>query len=556
MASSQLPTHQAGWNLPNPTVVPANHYQPELGTSHLAVPHRPHFPMDPAHAYMQNLVPQQQAQLYQQQRPAPLSYPSQQMNNYMPTPTHFAQTHLHPSLGQAPVNPQQYAAQQAHLQQQRQQQQQAVLEHQHAQRRAKKPTDRNMPDGIEDIIIGDGVQQYKVLREQERRLDYAVMRKRLDLQDTFHRSNKRQKTLRVWISNTADNQPWQRNGLEENAFDFDSAGESTVRVKIEGRLLDDPEDDIMDSDDEAEDDQTSKPEKKNPPTYKMSHFFKNMTVEFDKHRNNVPDPGWQIEWKKQQGTNDVDLIHFTRRCDENVNINIKLTRDEAPDRYKLSEPLASTLDMAEGDRAEVVMAIWEYIRCFNLQEDEDKRIIRCDDQLRQVFNMDQIHFPQIPERIMAHLLPLDSVKLPYTVRVDQEFLNNPEPTVYDIKVVVEDPLRARVLAMHQNPDLHSGLRQIAQLDEQLAVIVQALQHSKARHTFFKSMAKDPAGFVNKWMKSQRRDLEVILGEATRGGGEDGSGPEFARGGKDGVWGSESVTEAVRYMLAKPQATKA
>ena len=460
--------------------------------------------------------------------------------------------------GQIPPSAQQYAAQQAALQQQRQQQQQAVLEHQHAQRRAKKPTDRNMPDGIEDMIIGEGVQQYKDLREQERRLDYAMMRKRLDLQDTYSRSNKRQKTLRIWVSNTAENQPWQKDGLEENAFDFESAGEPTVRVTVEGRILEDPDDNIMDSDDE--DDADSEPAAKkrktdDPPPQKMSQFFKSMTVEFDKARNNVPDPGWQVEWKKQQNPDGVDFIAFRRRLDENINISINLTRDENPERYKIAEPLASTLDMAEGDRAEVVMAIWEYIRCFNLQEDEDKRMIRCDDQLRLVFNRDQIHFPHVPDLVMNFLQPLDPIKLPYTVRVDQEYLNNPQHTVYDVRVSVEDPLRARVLAMHQNPELHAGLRQIAQLDDQLAVIIQALQQSKARHTFFKSMAKDPAGFVNKWVKSQRRDLEVIMGEAARGGGEDGSGPEFAKGGKEGVWGTPMVEEAVRYMLAKPAAPK-
>lgn len=151
--------------------------------------------------------------------------------------------------------------------------------------------------------------------------------------------------------------------------------------------------------------------------------------------------------------------------------------------------------------------------------------------------------------------PLPPVKLQYTVRVDEEFLSNPQPTVYDIRVVVDDPLKAKVLAMGQNPEYHAAYRQIALLDEQLAVLVQALQHSKARHAFYKSFAKDPTGFINRWMASQRRDLEVILGEAGRGGGEDGSGPEFAKGGKDGVWGTEAVTEAVRYMLARPQPQK-
>ena len=75
-------------------------------------------------------------------------------------------------------------------------------------------------------------------------------------------------------------------------------------------------------------------------------------------------------------------------------------------------------------------------------------------------------------------------------------------------------------------------------------------HSKARHTFFKSLEKDPVNFIKRWTASQKRDLEVILGEATRGGGEDGGGEEFRRGGQKGVWGSETVRESVGLMVAK------
>lgn len=104
--------------------------------------------------------------------------------------------------------------------------------------------------------------------------------------------------------------------------------------------------------------------------------------------------------------------------------------------------------------------------------------------------------------------------------------------------------------MTQNPEYPATLRQISQLDDQLALIIQAIAHSKAKHSFYKSMQGDPVGFIKRWMSSQQRDLEVILGEATRGGGEDGSAPEFQRGGSDGVWGTQVVKEAVRYKLAK------
>ena len=147
---------------------------------------------------------------------------------------------------------------------------------------------------------------------------------------------------------------------------------------------------------------------------------------------------------------------------------------------------------------------------------------------------------------MTHLHPTPPTKLPYTIRLDAEYQADPKPTIYDIRVNVDDPLRAKILAMTQNPEVVKQLHQIVGLDESLAMLIQAISHSKAKHTFYRAMAKDPVGFVRMWMKSQRRDLEVILGEAGRGGGEDGSGPEFARGGRGGVWDSTVVHEAVRY----------
>jgi len=57
-----------------------------------------------------------------------------------------------------------------------------------AKNRSRKPTDRNIPEGVEGCIIGDGVQRYRELRELERRLDSTMMRKRLDIQDSVNRN--------------------------------------------------------------------------------------------------------------------------------------------------------------------------------------------------------------------------------------------------------------------------------------------------------------------------------------------------------------------------------
>lgn len=144
---------------------------------------------------------------------------------------------------------------------------------------------------------------------------------------------------------------------------------------------------------------------------------------------------------------------------------------------------------------------------------------------------------------------LPPIKLPYTIRVDQEFQKDPQATIYDIRVSVDDPLRAKLHAFNMNPSYPTTLREIASYNDQLATLIQALSHSKAKHAFFTSLSKDPGNFLRKWTSSQRRDLEVMMGEATRGGGEDASGEEWRRGGAGSVWGTENVRESVNLMLS-------
>lgn len=101
-----------------------------------------------------------------------------------------------------------------------------------------------------------------------------------------------------------------------------------------------------------------------------------------------------------------------------------------------------------------------------------------------------------------------------------------------------------------NAGYASMLKEVGSLDEQLAVIVQAIHVSKAKHDFLSSLGEDPATFVRKWLSSQKRDLEVILGETMRGGGEDANGDEWRKGGKDSIWGTINARESVNSLLSR------
>lgn len=157
--------------------------------------------------------------------------------------------------------------------------------------------------------------------------------------------------------------------------------------------------------------------------------------------------------------------------------------------------------------------------------------------------------PMLQSYITQALKPLPPVKLPYTIRLDEEFHKDPQPTVYDVRVSVESPLREKMSAFLSNPAYASMLKDVSTQDDQLATLVQAIHVSKAKHAFLTALSEDPANFVKNWLSSQKRDLEVVMGEAIRGG-EDASGDEWRKGGADSVWSTINAKESVSMMLAK------
>ena len=71
-----------------------------------------------------------------------------------------------------------------------QQQQAAAIQVEMAKRRSRKPTDKNLPDNLDDCTVGDMAVRYRELRDFERRLDATMTRKRLDIVDSVNRSVK------------------------------------------------------------------------------------------------------------------------------------------------------------------------------------------------------------------------------------------------------------------------------------------------------------------------------------------------------------------------------
>lgn len=153
------------------------------------------------------------------------------------------------------------------------------------------------------------------------------------------------------------------------------------------------------------------------------------------------------------------------------------------------------------------MALWMYIKQHKLQDADDKRVVDCDEALRNVFRHQKFLLGYLPNIVDPHLTPLDPIVIDYTIRVDTSV--HVSTMAYDIEVDVEDPntknKMSSFLLMKTSPE-------ITKLDDQIISTVQQINHSKLKRDFMRSFAKDPVEFMNQWVSSQSRDLEVIMGD--------------------------------------------
>ncbi|RUS30535.1 hypothetical protein BC938DRAFT_479278 [Jimgerdemannia flammicorona] len=311
--------------------------------------------------------------------------------------------------------------------------------------------------------------------------------------------------------------------------------------------------------------------KKQQPGRKFTSFLSSIVVELERDPNLYPD-GNLIEWKFPAGS-DHDGVEIKRRGDSNVKARIILQLDYSPQKFKLSPELAEMLSLQMETKPGIVMAVWQYVKVglrtsilalwrdtrlkrqflfvfprglllcniqhHKLQDTDDKRIVRCDLRMQQVFRVQQLYFAQVPELLAPHLILPDPIILEYIIRVDKEY--HLSRHAYDIDIEVDDAIRAKMASVVAST---ATQKEIMTLDEKIVQCVQSVNNSKIKRDFLLQFATSPVDFINKWVASQARDLEIILGES-RVNLEEMRRTDFYR--------QDWVKEAVfHYMTAKTQ----
>ncbi|WVQ79223.1 hypothetical protein IAT38_001319 [Cryptococcus sp. DSM 104549] len=410
-----------------------------------------------------------------------------------------------------------------------------------AARRLKNPRPPLPPPHVLASLVPDSP-AFNELLKIEQKLDWTLMRKKAELNDALGKTTRVKRTLRVYVSHTAHDQPWQKEeaaaaaglvadgaapaegaaaGVEGAAPGADVAmadvaapttataaetknvsGEVDVNsgkgvagwiLKVEGRLLDSGNVRL---------DKTKR---------KFSAFIKSAIVEFDRRDAPTFPEGNIVEWHASTSPGPpLDGFEILRRGDLNVQTRIILHVAHYPDRFKVLEPLASLLEISEGTRSEVLSSLWKYVKVVGAQDKEDGTVVRAVGGLQKIFpaNQETLPFHMLPEVTTQFLVHPDPVIIPYTIDVSKEY--NFHHKCFDIPIEMEDPLKSKMSSLVASFEGAEG-KEIVKLEDKVGELAYFAREIQQKRDFLEGFAANPQAFINNWLAAQARDLDQMLG---------------------------------------------
>ena len=327
---------------------------------------------------------------------------------------------------------------------------------QHAVKR--RLVDRVCPPKTQEIV--PEIKSYQEMLDFERKLDFNISRKTLDIQESLKRPLRIKKTLRIFITNLFYTQQ--------------DTGAPSWEVRIEGRLTEDSR----------------------MPKRKFSSFFKSLVIELDSAIYG-PD-NHLVEWHRTAATSETDGFQVRRAGDLPVKCTILLQLDHRPQHFKINEKLAKLVGKQTDTRQAIIFALWQYIKNKALQDPIDREYINNDEYLRQTFDCKRMKFSEIPAKLDKLLSAPDPIVINHSILRGN---GETQRASFDFEVEVEDTIDSRIL--------NHDTQEIRQLDEKVFSIVADIKRSVTNYEFFSDFSTNPQQSITKWLASQSSDLKIM-----------------------------------------------
>ncbi|AOA63088.1 Transcription regulatory protein [Komagataella phaffii CBS 7435] len=404
-----------------------------------------------------------------------------------------------------------------------------------------KPTDLIIPESLQEMFP-EQVDLFKNLQDKEKQLDLLVNRKLLDLQDYQNNNingvmedSDKNEILRIFIYNISENQPWQLAKQSEDQSEEAKAiaagsaqADPSWTLRIEGRFLND----------EAADNASRK---------KFSSFLSSISVELFKGATKEKlDANNIIEWhdelqqikseieREEQQFDGLDIKRVGSSIPGNPTEEVSCQILIQPKMYPiklsiLSKDLVELLGTNEITQHDCFVKLFNYIQVNdlfqfdqdkNLQQQQNSILIKSDDALLKIFQLEKFNVPQMLDIISTRLLkPVEPIKLNYTVNT----LTNSTLGDMIIDLKINSDLLNKSSAGGANKSVSDLINELMnnqansievnKLNENISLTLQLLNYNKIKYDFYKKFSEDPVKFLQKINDKNHEFLKIICSDS-------------------------------------------
>lgn len=411
------------------------------------------------------------------------------------------------------------------------------------------PTDTTIPPILYEKI--PNLELYKNLKEAERKIDLLTTRKAMDFQAinakiNQHSTLKRETgILRVFIYNTCDNQPWQKQLLQSEGKELpEPTAESSWTLRVEGRFLND----------------TNNANNDASQNLKFSSFLSGISIDILPNQD-YPDmqnsPSNIIEWRDESidqqpdakfgGNNrqtEFDGLDVKRNGIFNIKSKIAIMIKDQSTSLKLSDEMSRFVGKQEATQQELIYAIWQYVLYkdlfkksdalskvpavsdstativngsgvtsnFENEEDDNFNNIECDVILSELLRVPNFKFSDLYRLLQPHFRPREPVIIDYEINTRKS------TTLGDLIVDIPVSLPSSVSKTQKEiiestkatyESLTKSDASIQHLNSRISIGIVALQNANARETFYRELSEDPVKFMENWLESQLETFKAL-----------------------------------------------
>ncbi|KAL6942576.1 hypothetical protein ACO0QE_003757 [Hanseniaspora vineae] len=233
------------------------------------------------------------------------------------------------------------------------------------------PTDSYIPPYLKELI--PELKSLTDLQEKETVLDRYLVRKRLELEElaeenivSLEEDLKSNQVLRIYVSNVANDQPWQNPETESPNW----------TLRVEGRVLD--------SQYKADD----------PARPKFSSYLSSIALDFEQPEEKdhyAQDPLEVVEWHENPHGPPVEFDGLDVKRAGSRNVNCKLTiqpKSQTASVLQYSEPLSNITFNKNGSLQDALYLVYNYITS-NGYFDANGNVLLSSDLLRKLVHYDR-----------------------------------------------------------------------------------------------------------------------------------------------------------------------